>query len=91
VRLLRRGASWTDIPLTHGYNDSNYRILGVAEMATAIRTNRSPRASDRIAFHTVEVMEAIVTGGSSRKPVLINSHCERPRALEPLPRLGTLN
>jgi predicted dehydrogenase len=91
VRLLRRGASWTEMPLTHGYNDRNYRILGVAEMAAAVRTNRPHRASDQIAFHTVEVMEAIVTGGSSGQPVLINSRCERPRALEPLPRLGTLD
>jgi predicted dehydrogenase len=91
VRLLQRGGSWADMPLTHGYNDRNYRILGVAEMAAAIRTNRSHRASDQIAFHTVEIMEAIVTGGSSGKPVPINSRCERPRALEPLPRLGTLD
>jgi predicted dehydrogenase len=91
VRLLQRGGSWADMPLTHGYNDRNYRILGVAEMAAAIRENRLHRASDQIAFHTVEIMEAIVTGGSSGKPVSINSHCERPRALEPLPRLGTLD
>ena len=91
VRLLRRGGSWAEMPLTHGYNDRNYRILGVAEMAVAIRTNRPHRASAQIAFHIVEVMEAIVTGGSSGQSVLINSRCERPRALEPLPRLGTLD
>jgi hypothetical protein len=60
-------------------------------MAAAIRKKRPHRASDQIAFHTVEVMEAIVIGGSSGKPVSINSRCERPRALEPLPRLGTLD
>jgi predicted dehydrogenase len=91
VRLLQRGGSWADMPLTHGYNDRNYRILGVAEMAAAIQKNRPHRASDQIALHAVEVMEAIVTGGSSGKAVSINSYCERPRALEPLPRLGTLD
>ncbi len=91
VRLLQRGGSWADMPLTHGYNDRNYRILGVAEMAAAIRANRPHRASDLIAYHTVEVMEAIVKGGSSGHPVPIHSRCERPRALEPLPRLGTLD
>jgi predicted dehydrogenase len=91
VRLLQRGGSWGDRPLTHGYNDGNYRILGVAEMAAAIRTNRSHRASEQIAFHTVEVMEAIVAGGSSGEAVPINSHCQRPRALEPLARLGSLD
>jgi hypothetical protein len=39
----------------------------------------------------VEVMEAIVTGGGSGKPVPITSHCERPRALKPLPRFGVLD
>jgi predicted dehydrogenase len=91
VRLLERGGSWADRPLTHAYSDGNYRILGVAEMASAIRTNRPHRASDQMAFHTVEIMEAIVNGGSSGKPVPINSRCQRPRALQPLPRLGILD
>jgi predicted dehydrogenase len=91
VRLLEKGGRWVDMPLTHGFSDGNYRILGVADMASAIRTNRPHRASDQIAFHTVEVMEAIVSGGESRKPVPVYSHCERPRALQPLPRFGVLD
>ena len=91
VRLLEKGGRWVDMPLTHGFGDGNYRILGVAEMASAIRTNRPHRASDEMALHTVEVMEAIVSGGGSGKPVPISSHCERPRALQPLPRFGMLD
>jgi predicted dehydrogenase len=91
VRLLEKGGRWVDMPLTHGFGDGNYRILGVADMASAIRTNRPHRASDQIALHTVEVMEAIVSGGESGKPVSVNSHCERPRALQPLPRFGVLD
>jgi predicted dehydrogenase len=91
VRLLEKGGHWLDLPLTHGFGDRNYRILGVAEMASAIRTNRQHRASDQMAFHTVEVMEAIVTGGESGKPVPIYSRCERPRALQPLSRFGVLD
>jgi predicted dehydrogenase len=91
VRLLAKGGRWTEMPLTHGYNDGNYRILGVAEMASAIRTDRPHRASDEIALHTVEVMEAIVFGGQSGQSVPIYSHCERPRALQPLPRFGVLD
>jgi hypothetical protein len=63
----------------------------VAEMASAIRTDRPHRASDEIALHTVEVMEAIVFGGQSGQSVPIYSHCERPRALQPLPRFGVLD
>ena len=91
VRLLEKGNRWVDVPLTHGFNDGNYRILGVAEMASAIRTNRPHRASDQMALHTVEVMEAIVAGGESGKPVAISSQCERPRALQPIPRFGVLD
>jgi predicted dehydrogenase len=91
VRLLEKRGRWVDMPLTHGFSDGNYRILGVAEMASAIRTNRPHRASDEVALHTVEVMEAIVSGGESGQSILINSRCERPRALQPLPRFGVLD
>ena len=91
VRLLEKGGRWVDMPLTHGFADGNYRILGVADMASAIRTKRPHRASDQIALHTVEVMEAIVSGGESGKPVPVYTHCERPRALQPLPRFGVLD
>jgi predicted dehydrogenase len=91
VRLLEKGGRWVDMPLTHGFGDGNYRILGVADMGSALRTNRPHRASDEIALHTVEVMEAIVSGGESGRPVAIDSHCERPRALQPLPRFGVLD
>jgi predicted dehydrogenase len=91
VRLLQKGDRWTDVPLTHGFGDGNYRILGVADMASAIRSNRPHRASDEIALHTVEVMEAIVSGGDSGNGVPVNSRCERPRALQPLARFGVLD
>jgi hypothetical protein len=60
-------------------------------MASAIRSNRPHRASDQIALHTVEVMEAIVAGGESGRGIPINSRCERPRALPPLARFGVLD
>jgi predicted dehydrogenase len=91
VRLLQKGDRWTDVPLTHGFGDGNYRILGVADMASAIRSDRPHRASDEIALHTVEVMEAIVSGGESGNGVPVNSRCERPRALQPLARFGVLD
>ena len=91
VRLLGKGGRWVDMPLTHGFSDGNYRILGVAEMASAIHANRPHRASDQLALHTVEVMEAIVSGGESGKAVAVHSTCERPRALHPLPRFGDLD
>jgi predicted dehydrogenase len=91
VKLLKKGDRWRDVPLSHGFADANYRSLGVAEMAAAIRGNRPHRTAGELVVHTVEVMEAIVKGGETGQPVTMQTHCDRPRALEPLPRFGNLN
>jgi predicted dehydrogenase len=90
VRLLIRGKSPADIPLTHGFSDRNYRILGVAEMEKAIKQRQPHRASGELGYHVLEVMEAIVEGGGSGSPIEISSRCERPAALPSQPRLGIL-
>jgi predicted dehydrogenase len=90
VRLLEKGGKWNDVPLTHGFADGNYRSLGVAEMAAAIRANRQHRAAEDLVTHTVEVMEAIVNGGETGQPISIITRCERPRALQPITTLGLL-
>ncbi len=56
---------------------ANYRALGVAEMAAALRNGKSNHASGRLALHVLEVMESIVRGGTSA----ITTTAERPRAL----------
>jgi len=91
VRLLEEGGKWNDVPLTHGFGDGNYRSLGVAEMAAAIQANRKHRAEEDLVVHTVEIMEAIVNGGETGQSVPITTRCERPRALQPIPRIGLLN
>jgi predicted dehydrogenase len=56
---------------------ANYRALGVAEMAAALRNGQHNHASGRLALHVLEVMAAIVGGGTST----ITTTTERPRAL----------
>jgi predicted dehydrogenase len=90
VRLLKRGKSPADIPLTHGFGDRNYRILGVAEMGKAIEQRKPHRASGELGYHVLEVMEAIVEGGGHGSPVEISSRCEKPTTLPAQPRLGVL-
>lgn len=53
---------------------ANYRALGVADMAAAVRNGTSNHASGRLALHVLEVMDAIVRGGSST----ISATLERP-------------
>ncbi|MBV9273202.1 MAG: Gfo/Idh/MocA family oxidoreductase [Verrucomicrobia bacterium] len=90
VRLLRRAKPAMDVPLTHGFSDRDYRILGVAEMAKAIDLGRPHRVSADLGFHVLEVMEAIVEGATKEMPIEITSRCNRPEALPPQPRLGSL-
>jgi predicted dehydrogenase len=90
VRLLGRDGKWRDVALTHGFGDRDYRGLGVAEMASALVSGEKHRASDNLALHVLEVMEAIVNGGATGEPVAIQSPGERPRPLKPISLLGEL-
>jgi predicted dehydrogenase len=84
VRLARTGASWSDVAPTHGFGDRDWRGLGLAEMVEAARRAVPHRASAELAFHVLEVMEAIAgvaVGGGDKA---IRSRCERPRPLNPL-------
>ncbi len=44
---------------------ANYRALGIADMIAAHRNGRSYHASGRLALHVLDVMEAVVNGGSA--------------------------
>jgi predicted dehydrogenase len=89
VRLLKLRKSVTDVALTHGFADRNYRILGIAEMEKAIETGKPHRASAELGYHVLEVMEAIVQDAG--KGSLIASRSERPAPLPSQPRLGVLD
>jgi len=90
VQVIKRGKPPVNVPLTHGFSDRNYRIIGVAEMEKAITCGKPHRASGELGYHVLEVMQAIVENGASGSPVEITSRCERPAALAPQDRLGNL-
>jgi predicted dehydrogenase len=85
IELATAAEDWREIPTRHAYADGNYRILGVADMAQAIRTKRPHRASGALAFHVLEVMEAFQTSSDSGVAVKIATRPERPA---PLPAEG---
>ena len=78
IEFAAPGEEWREIPTAHAYADGNYRILGVADMAYAIRENRPHRASGALAFHVLEVMEAFQTSSDAGTPIRITSRPERP-------------
>ncbi len=81
VEAATADEDWREIPTRHGYADGNYRILGVADMAHAIRSGRPHRASGALAFHVLEVIEAFQTSSDSGRAVAISSCAERPAPL----------
>lgn len=81
VHVRRAGDSeWRQVPLTHAYT-SNSRGLGVADMAQAMQSERDHRASGRLAYHVLDIMQAFHEASESDRHVSLTSTCERPAAL----------
>ena len=86
VRLHRAGSKeWSEVPLAFGYAD-NSRGLGVADMASALRSGRAHRASGALTYHVLDIMHAIHDSSRDGCRVELTTACERPA---PLP-LGLL-
>jgi predicted dehydrogenase len=81
VELATADQDWRVVPTEHIYADGNYRIIGVADMATAMRSGRPHRANGDLAFHVLEVMEAFQRSADSGTHVVIGSRPDRPAAL----------
>ncbi len=74
-------ADWRAAPTLHAYANGNFRMLGAADMAQAIRTGRPHRASGALAFHVLEVMEAFQRSSDAGTAIVIESRPERPAML----------
>ncbi|MFW2504167.1 VOC family protein [Clostridium diolis] len=61
--------------------DDNSRGIGPAEMAEAIENKRMNRTSKEMAYHVLEVLEAILQGGEKGRFIDILSEFEIPKAL----------
>jgi predicted dehydrogenase len=81
IELLRKGGSFEVQATTEPYADGNYRSIGVADLAHAIRSRRSHRASGSLALHVLEVMEGFHKAAETGQTVTITTATERPAAL----------
>ncbi len=81
IRVSAGKGDWADLPQSHSYGNGNYRILGLADMAQAILSNRPHRANAGLALHVLEVMEGIMTSASTGHRVSMQHRCARPAAL----------
>lgn len=82
VLLLKKGGEFEEKAVSQPYADGNYRSLGIADMAYAIRNNRPHRANGSLALHVLEVMEAFQTASDMGKTISIMTDVERPAPLE---------
>ncbi|MCW4115860.1 Gfo/Idh/MocA family oxidoreductase [Aurantimonas sp. MSK8Z-1] len=90
VSTLPKGGEWTDVPVETPWADGNYRSLGLADMAAAIRQDRPHRASGALALHALEVMEAVGKAAETGTTVAITTRPERPQPLSDSPSLASL-
>ena len=79
VRVWLNG-EWKEVPLTHGYPEDS-RGLGVADMACALRSGRPHRANGDMAYHVLDVMEAIDDASREGKHIELKSTCQKPAPL----------
>jgi predicted dehydrogenase len=91
IELATAAKDWTEQPTEHGFASGNYRSIGVADMAHAIRSGRPHRASGELAFHVLEVMEAFQLSSERGAHVAIASRPERPAMLAIAPQSGLLD
>ena len=83
IERAETGGDWMPMATQAAYADGNYRSIGVADLAHAIRGNRPHRASGALAFHVLEVMEAFGRSSDSGRFVEIDSRPPRPEPLRP--------
>ena len=93
-RVCKPNGDWQDVNIAahpfgvanrevrNGSMQADYRIVGLIDMAMAIRQNRAHRASGAMALHVLEVLEALELSSGSGQFVTMKTRCERP---EPVP------
>lgn len=88
VRLRKaRAEKWEPVQSVHGYEE-NSRSLGLADMALAARTGRPHRANGELAFHILEVMQALHEASRESCHIDIISRCERPEPMKECLKFG---
>ena len=91
VEFATASEDWREIEIKGPYADGNYRIVGLADMAQAIRAGRPHRATGELAFHVLEVMEAFQRSSEAGQAVAISTCPQRPAPLPPTLAVGELD
>lgn len=71
----RYSEEWASIPMLFDYREDS-RGIGAADMADALRHNRSPRLNADFAFHTLEVLQGLEKSAAENQSIQILSSFE---------------
>ena len=81
VFVARRGhQDWQNVPLVFPHTD-NFRGIGAADLAVALRQNRPNRASGELAYHVLDVMCALDESAHQGRHITIESAPAQPAPL----------
>lgn len=72
---------WHKQELATAHRD-DWRGLGVADMARAIRCSAEHRANGELAFHVLDIMHAVLESGERGEHIELASSCARPEPME---------
>lgn len=81
VKTAHRKEDWMLAKQIHPYGDGNYRILGLADMAQAIVSNRQHRANQDVSLHVLEIMESILRSANAGRRIELKYSCARPEPM----------
>jgi predicted dehydrogenase len=81
IEFAAEPGKWRPLKTKMPYAEGNFRSIGLADMAHAIRANRPHRASGALALHVLEVMDAFERSSKSGRTVAISTRAERPAPL----------
>ena len=92
-QITRRDGDWTPLDIAGhpfgvpnrvtrtGAHVADYRIIGLLDMAAAIRAGRPHRVSGTLALHVLEVLDAFERSSLEGRHIVIETPCERPEKL----------
>ena len=75
VRVQRGRGEWEEVEQTH---PEGGRGLGVTDMAGALRTGRRSRVDAEMAYHVLDVMQAVHDSSDDGRHVTLSTTCEPP-------------
>ena len=64
--------------MRNGTMQADYRMIGLVDMALAIRQQRLHRANGEMALHVTEVLEAMIASSAAGRFIDLSTRCERP-------------